>query len=55
MADIGTTDVRGNAMWPRGYEYDPYTPSFELGITKRFIVVKETLDQVLFTLLDRPE
>jgi hypothetical protein len=39
----------------RGYEFDPYTPSFEIGITKRFIVVKETLDQVMSVLLDRPD
>jgi hypothetical protein len=44
-----------NSMWRRGYEYSSYEPSFEFGITKRFIVVKETLDQVLFTLLDRPD
>jgi hypothetical protein len=42
-------------FWKRGYEFDPYTPSFELGITRRIIVVKETLDRVLFVLLDRPE
>ena len=55
MTAMGTTDVRTNAMWPRGYEFDPYTPSFELGITRRFIAVKETLDQVMFVLLDRPD
>ena len=42
-------------MWKRGYEYASYEPSFEFGITKRFIVVKETIGRVLFTLLDRPE
>ena len=41
-------------FWRRGYEFDPYTPSFELGITRRLIVVKETLDRVLYTLMDRP-
>ncbi|HET6428533.1 MAG TPA: hypothetical protein VFJ30_08990, partial [Phycisphaerae bacterium] len=55
MTKMGRTDVRTNPMWPRGYEFDPYTPSFELGITRRFIVVKETLDQVMFVLLDRPD
>jgi hypothetical protein len=55
MTEMGRTDVRTNSMWPRGYEFDPYTPSFELGITRRFIVVKETLDQVMFVLLDRPD
>ena len=55
MTEMGRTDVRTNAMWPRGYEFDPYTPSFELGITRRFIVVKETIDQVMFVLLDRPD
>jgi hypothetical protein len=42
-------------FWKRGYEFDPYTPSFELGITRRIIVVKEAVDRVLFTLMDRPE
>jgi hypothetical protein len=55
MTEMGRTDVRTNAMWPRGYEFDPYTPSFEIGITKRFIVVKETLDQVMSVLMDRPD
>ena len=42
-------------FWTRGYEFDPYTPTFELGITRRIIAVKETLDRVLFVLMDRPE
>ncbi len=45
----------GDVMWSRGYEFLPYEPTFELGINKRTIVVKETIDQVLFTLLDRPD
>jgi hypothetical protein len=45
----------GDVMWSRGYEFLPYEPTFELGISKRIIVVKETIDQVLFTLLDRPD
>ena len=47
--------VTPNGMWSRGYEYSPYEPSFEYGITRRFIVVKKTIDRVLFTLLDRPD
>ena len=44
-----------NAAWPNGYPGAPMWPSFELGYGKRLIVIKETLDRVLFTLLDRPE
>jgi hypothetical protein len=44
-----------NGAWPNGFAYAALWPSFEEGITRRLIVVKETLDQVLFTLLDRPD
>ncbi len=46
-------DTHGGA-WPKGFAYAALWPSFEEGITRRLIVVKETLDRVLFTLLDRP-
>jgi hypothetical protein len=44
-----------NGAWPNGFAYAALWPSFEEGITRRLIVVKETLEQVLFTLLDRPD
>jgi hypothetical protein len=44
-----------NGAWPHGFGYAALWPSFEEGITRRLIVVKETLDQVLFTLMDRPD
>jgi hypothetical protein len=44
-----------NGAWPNGFAYAALWPSFEEGITRRLIVVKETLDQVLFALLDRPD
>ncbi len=55
MKPLDMRPMPNNPMWSRGYEFLPYEPTFELGITERFIVVKETLDQVLFTLMDRPE
>jgi hypothetical protein len=47
------TDPHGGA-WPKGFAYIAMWPSFEEGLVRRLIVVKETLDRVLFTLLDRP-
>ncbi len=47
-------DTHGGA-WPNGFAYAALWPSFEEGITRRLIVLRETLDRVLFTLLDRPE
>jgi glyoxylase-like metal-dependent hydrolase (beta-lactamase superfamily II) len=48
------TDTHGGA-WPKGFGYAALWPSFEEGITRRLIVVKETMDRVLYTLLDRPD
>lgn len=48
------TDTHGGA-WPKGFAYAALWPSFEEGITRRLIVVKDTLDRVVFMLLDRPD
>jgi hypothetical protein len=44
-----------NGTWPHGFAYAALWPSFEEGIVRRLIVVKETMDRALFTLLDRPD
>ena len=51
-----TADMDAHSgAWPKGFAYAALWPSFEEGITRRLIVEKETLDRVLFTLLDRPD